>query len=507
MMRIITLIYMTFITLNVFSQNDYFKIKEGSFTHVVGAVMDDAKDHTDVDDKPMALFKISTENINDEERHKLYFTGNRVTEISDKVYKTGSVWIYITAEHSDFLEIRHPDYGITRFYFPESLCDFCTYEMVLQYNNIQNSNLYNNFLTIITEPDNADIYIDGEYVGKSPKSISSIKNDKHELKLLKQGYMSISKEIILDTDETVIINEKLEPVEEVIITTEQKSDKIYVDNVLVGISPVTIELTYGSHDVKAERNGKIISKIIYISQDSGDEVFKLMFGDNQTFAVKGVFFDMVFVKGGTFKMGCNDRDADESEFPVHDVTLNDYYIGETEITQKLWKAVMGYNPSENVGDNYPVENVTWIECNDFINELNRLTGMNFRLPTEAEWEYAPKGGAASEKFKYSGSNRIREVACYYNNSKHNSCSVKSKLPNELGIYDMSGNVWEWCYDRYDMYKREAQINPLGASVGIYRVNRGGCFYSGAIYCRNTNRNYNPQDTRNDYIGFRLALSL
>lgn len=456
MMRIITLIYMTFITLNVFSQNDYFKIKEGSFTHVVGAVMDDAKDHTDVDDKPMALFKISTENINDEERHKLYFTGNRVTEISD---------------------------------------------------NIQNSNLYNNFLTIITEPDNADIYIDGEYVGKSPKSISSIKNDKHELKLLKQGYMSISKEITLDTDETVIINEKLEPVKEVIITTEQKSDKIYVDNVLVRISSVTIELTYGSHDVKAERNGKIISKIINISQDSGDEVFKLMFGDNQTFAVNGVCFDMVFVKGGTFKMGCNDRDADESEFPVHDVTLNDYYIGETEITQKLWKAVMGYNPSENVGDNYPVENVTWIECNDFINELNRLTGMNFRLPTEAEWEYAAKGGAASEKFKYSGSNRIREVACYYNNSKHNSCSVKSKLPNELGIYDMSGNVWEWCYDRYDMYKREAQINPLGASVGIYRVNRGGCFYSGAIYCRNTNRNYNPQDTRNDYIGFRLALSL
>ena len=127
------LILLIFVSLDVVAQNDYFKIKEGSFTHVVGAVMDDAKEHTDVDNKPMALFKISTENINDEERRKLYFTGNRVTEISDKVYKTGSVWIYVTAEHSDFLEIRHPDYGVTRFYFPESLCDFCTYEMVLQY--------------------------------------------------------------------------------------------------------------------------------------------------------------------------------------------------------------------------------------------------------------------------------------------------------------------------------------------------------------------------------------
>ena len=155
-------------SLDVVAQNDYFKIKEGSFTHVVGAVMDDAKEHTDVDNKPMALFKISTENINDEERHKLYFTGNRVTEISDKVYKTGSVWIYITAEHSEFLEIRHPDYGVTRFYFPESLCDFCTYEMVLQYIPVESTTMQksrNNFLIINVDQQDAVIFVDNNYVG------------------------------------------------------------------------------------------------------------------------------------------------------------------------------------------------------------------------------------------------------------------------------------------------------------------------------------------------------
>ena len=207
-MKRLFLILLIFVSLDVVAQNDYFKIKEGSFTHIEGAVMDDAKEHTDVDNKPMALFKISTENINDEERHKLYFTGNRVTEISDKIYKTGSVWIYITAEHSDFLEIRHPDYGVTRFYFPESLCDFCTYEMVLQYIDPTPA-VETGFLAVSTEPNEADVYVDGKHYGKTMTVITDLAEGSHTLKLEKQGYVTLTKTITIKENETLTVNEKL----------------------------------------------------------------------------------------------------------------------------------------------------------------------------------------------------------------------------------------------------------------------------------------------------------
>ena len=168
LMKKFLLLFLTLVSLNVIGQdNDYFKIKEGSFKHIDMAVWDDKKeDHRDIDNNPMALFKISTENINDEQRRKLYFTGNRVTEISDKVYKTGAVWIYITAQNSDYLEIRHPDYGITRFYFPESLCDFCTYEMVLQYVPLSEAIVQSNYLIIKSDQADARIFIDDTLVGK-----------------------------------------------------------------------------------------------------------------------------------------------------------------------------------------------------------------------------------------------------------------------------------------------------------------------------------------------------
>ncbi len=210
-MKRLFLILLIFVSLDVVAQNDYFKIKEGSFTHVVGAVMDDAKEHTDVDNKPMALFKISTENINDEERRKLYFTGNRVTEISDKVYKTGSVWIYITAEHSDFLEIRHPDYGVTRFYFPESLCDFCTYEMVLQYIPFSSNTAVqqNNYLTITADQPNASIYIDDEYVSDGFKSLAI--GTTHTWRIDCELYHTESGTVTITEGEPIMIEKKLRP--------------------------------------------------------------------------------------------------------------------------------------------------------------------------------------------------------------------------------------------------------------------------------------------------------
>ena len=180
------------------------------------------------------------------------------------------------------------------------------------------------------------------------------------------------------------------------------------------------------------------------------------------FVVEGVSFDMVEVRGGTFRMGATSEqgsDADSDENPVHSVTLSGYYIGKTEVTQALWKAVMGSNPSEFKGDNLPVEYVFWYDCQEFIRKLNALTGQDFRLPTEAEWEFACRGGNNSRGYKYSGSDCIDDVAWYVDNSGSKTHPVATKLPNELGIYDMSGNVDEWCNDWYGYYSRGAQTNP------------------------------------------------
>ena len=208
--------------------------------------------------------------------------------------------------------------------------------------------------------------------------------------------------------------------------------------------------------------------------------------------------------GATSEQG---SDADNDEKPVHSVTLSDYYIGETEVTQELWQAVMGSNPSY-YSDNpqRPVESVSWNDCQTFITKLNELTGKNFRLPTEAEWEYAARGGNKSKGYKYSGSNTIGDVAWYDGNSGSRTHDVKTKQANELGIYDMSGNVYEWCQDWYGNYSSNSQTNPTGPSSGSDRVLRGGCWYIIARYCRVSLRNPTSPDYRGRGSGFRLALS-
>ena len=199
-------------------------------------------------------------------------------------------------------------------------------------------------------------------------------------------------------------------------------------------------------------------------------------------------------------------DAYDDEKPAHEVTLSSYYIGETEVTQELWEAVMGDNPSYFKKDDRPVEMVSWNDCQEFIGKLNRLTGKHFRLPTEAEWEYAARGGNRSKEYKYSGSNNLEEVAWYEGNSEDHTRSVGTKQPNELGLYDMSGNVWEWCADWYGGYSSEVQTNPTGPRSGSGRVNRGGSWRSGACICRSSNRDGSAPDYRGNYLGLRLALS-
>jgi formylglycine-generating enzyme required for sulfatase activity len=216
--------------------------------------------------------------------------------------------------------------------------------------------------------------------------------------------------------------------------------------------------------------------------------------------------DMIFVKGGAFVMGATAEQGSDSyndEKPVHEVILSDFYICKHAVTQKLWKQAMGNNPSKFKGDDLPVERVSWKDAQIFLSKLKQMTGKSYRLPTEAEWEYAARGGSKSRRYKYSGSNNFRDVA-FSGGKTH---PVGQKQPNELGIYDMSGNVREWVNDWYDKYSPGSQMNPLGPKKGSFRVNRGGSWDLIAQACRVSTRDHNKPSLRRDFLGLRLALSL
>ena len=260
--------------------------------------------------------------------------------------------------------------------------------------------------------------------------------------------------------------------------------------------------------------------LMYLTEDGGEERVMgeiLSFttselpAPSKTYTVNGVSFKMIEVEGGTFTMGSPDSDSDawNDEKPIHQVTLSSYCIGETEVTQALWQAVMGSNPSSITGDlQRPVEQVSWNDCQTFISKLKELTGENFCLPTEAEWEYAARGGNKSRGYLYSGSNTIDDVALYQEDlfAAVRTNAVKTKKPNELGIYDMSGNVYEWCFDWYGEYSSSSQTNPIGPSSGSIRVLRGGSWCNYAKYSRVACRSNGSPDFSNNDRGLRLAIS-
>lgn len=345
-------------------------------------------------------------------------------------------------------------------------------------------------LMVESTPNLCKLYIDGKDYGSTPKSINNILVGQHEIRLTKDGY------------------------------DEHKE---------------TVTVAKGERkQVKATLNKQEVQQSIATITSSSEE---------QTFTVNGVSFTMKFVEGGTFQMGSNDSDADSDEKPVHSVTLSNYYIGETEVTQTLWKAVMGSNPSYFKGDNLPVENVSWNDCQEFIRKLNQKTGKNFRLPTEAEWEYAARGKTQTslyngeniniigrnnspnlDKLAWYGGNCGRDYTSVagcdvsngydisgwsekqYNDSKGGTHPVGKKQPNAYGLYDMLGNVWEWCSDWYgsDYYGKSPSSNPQGPSSGSDRVLRGGGWGFNARYCRVSDRSSGgPGDWARSF-GFRLV---
>lgn len=241
-------------------------------------------------------------------------------------------------------------------------------------------------------------------------------------------------------------------------------------------------------------------------------------GNHKHFTVNGVTFKMVFVKGGGLYLGytSGSGSCENDEIPSHYVTLSDYYVGETEVTQALWKAVMRYNknPSNWQGDRLPVEMVSWTDCNEFVSRVNSLLaeqlpqGYRFALPSEAQWEYAARGGQKSLGSLYAGSNNVNFVAWYYDNSGSRTHEVKLKAPNELGLYDMSGNVWEWCEDWYSSSWYSDNVNwtnPVNAFAGSNRVLRGGGWCNNDSGCRVSLRFSSTPSYRHNSCGFRLAL--
>ena len=320
------------------------------------------------------------------------------------------------------------------------------------------------------------------------------------------------------TDELEVIEEKKideQNVTTIVLETEESNSNVEI----IPLPTVTTQQIskIDSRSLVGAINTESEKQIMEMAVNPVDDTAAVMISQTiknglevEVFRIKGVEFEMIKVEGGTFLMGATDEQIGEAGIDEgkHQVTLSDFYMSSTEVTQYLWQVVMGSNPSMfNTDLSHPVESVNWIVCQEFLKKLNDITGKEFRLPTEAEWEYAARGGKYSKRYKYSGGNTLSDVAWYDENSDSRTMPVAGKLPNELGIYDMSGNVYEWCSDWYGGYILNPQINPTGSSTGLYRVYRGGGCYSRANSCRVSYRHNGSADHQDGGLGLRIVYSL
>jgi len=357
-------------------------------------------------------------------------------------------------------------------------------------------------LKIMSSPFEATIKIDGKELGKTPLTLRNQLIGDYTVELSMPGYTTAYEKATITEGLTAEIIATLQNGKQVEITSNPSEADLFIDDKPNGKTPYNGNLSFGSHAIRIEKNGNKAEKEVQVSFD-GTSSFQIAIITTFTEASSGLNLEMVFIKGGTINMGSSNGDTDEK--PVHLVTLSDFYIGKTEVTQEQWSSVIGSDPSyfKNC-DNCPVEMVSWNHIQDFLENLNRKTGKNYRLPTEAEWEYAARGGNTSKGYTFSGSNSIDDVAWFSDNSGLKTNPVSQKQPNELGISDMSGNVWEWCSDLYGTYSSGSQKNPKGRSSGSDRVIRGGSWGYKAQDNRPTNRNKCNPDYRLPFVGFRLV---
>ena len=405
------------------------------------------------------------------------FEGSIVGNVENK---TGEYWVYMP-QGNRMLKVKHPNYAPVMVTFAdygvEKLESNRTYELVVNASGGAQAEQKQK-LTIRYTPSSATVLVDNKMVkGKNGVAQTTLPVGQHSFIVFCDGY---------DSEEGTVK--------------------------LKASTPSNLQITLSKEATATQQS--TISQPIVAQQPTvvQQPVVQPMVtnSDNISIPVKdGISIDMVRVEAGTFTMGATQemKDPYDWEKPTHQVTLtNDYYIGKYEVTQALWKVVMGNNPSKFKDDNLPVEQVSLDDCQEFISKLNSITGKTFRLPTEAEWEYAARGGKKSRGYQYSGSNNISDVAWYKDNSGNKTHSVGSKQGNELGIYDMSGNVYELCQDWFGIYNSSSQVNPTGATSGSRRVRRGGCFYNAAGDCRSSYRIICTPDSRFMILGLRVVLS-
>lgn len=361
----------------------------------------------------------------------------------------GEVWVYvpegvkrISISHPQLEKIRDYDLGL-------SVKKARTYVMKLHVMKSEVAVAQMGTIDVKSNPMGADIYIDDILVGQSPLSFSKLIPGKHKVTIKHEGYYDYESNVNVSDEKVSIIDEEL-----------AKSCDI-------------------------QRTERMIS-----------------------ITTKGITFNLIKVQGGKFQMGGTSEQgkAKTDEYPLHYVNLSDYYIGETEVTNELWSAIMNSNPSNLFSRPLqPVNNVSWYDCQKFINRLSSLTGLRFSLPTEAQWEYAARGGKNSRNYKYSGSNKIKDVAWYEGNTKNGLQDVKKLAPNELGIYDMSGNAYEWCSDWYGLYKSDEETDPKGPSLGTLKVNRSGSTGEKDVLTRVACRLGSNPNNKHEGTGFRIVI--
>ena len=410
------------------------------------------------------------------------------------------------------------------------------------------------------KPTGSQIFIDGKSVGTSPHIIDDLSVGSHTLEVKCDGYNTFKQTIIIKEKENLDISGTLFKAgnenagnslsqkpqnlqnngtlnaadNDIHIRCLTRNARIFVNDSLVGVDQLLVNnLTGGTYILRASKDGfEDDSIIVTLSHNEYRQVVipalkkakkeivqqnsnlnMRVEGTYESFVLNGITFYMIKVESGSFSMGATNEQGsrfDSNERPTHRVTLSNFSIGETEVTQELWEAVMGSNPSFFLGSRLPVELVSWEDCQAFITKLNELLegqlsdGKKFRLPTEAEWEFAARGGNLSKGYRYAGGNSINPIAWQNGNSENKTHGVGSKLPNELGIYDMSGNVMEWCNDWYDGYDSADQANPTGPQTGNTRVCRGGCWNVNSGDCRVSYRFYLEESYSNNNLGLRLA---
>lgn len=390
------------------------------------------------------------------------FEGNIVDPVLNK---TDEYWVYLT-RGSKQLVVKHPNYLPVNIEFSKYGINGLTAKTTYVLTLVKSAPVEKTQkLTIHYTPSNATVLVDSKFVNGNGLITLDLPLGAHNYVIAADGYSTSEGDIKLRYD-----------------------------------SPSKLQIDLNNNENK-ESN---------FQQPNLSQIQNVIWKDSSNFIIvniRGVSFKMIRVEGGMFTMGKTKEQSQtyKDEKPAHSVNLSSYYIGETEVTQALWTAVMGSNPSNFNGENKPVEQVSWDDCQTFISRLNSLTGKHFSLPTEAQWEYAARGGKNSQGNKYSGSCIIDGIAWYTGNSGNAIQNVGAKSANELGLYDMSGNVCEWCSDWYGKYSSESQTNPIGADSGSYRVFRGGSCFNIVKRCRVSYRDANPPGNRFYFIGLRLAL--